>query len=122
MKLFKRMRKRRRLPDGGINRPRVSAPGTVLNPVPGPSIEREDGSAPCILKNVGFEREELAGVGGERLDVVPPPLDVQSVERERQFPRAQDACDDDEFVPGDRGGDIFEIVLGIKEVRGWLRK
>jgi hypothetical protein len=27
------------------------------------------------------------------------------------FPRARDARDDDEFVPGDRDADIFEVVL-----------
>ena len=57
------------------------------------------------------EPKELAGIGGERFDVPPLPFGVERVERERRFPGARDAGDDDELVPGDRDADILEVVL-----------
>ena len=55
--------------------------------------------------------KKLTSVCGERLDVASPPLSVKRVERQRGLPRARNASNDDEFIPGDIDIDIFEIVL-----------
>ena len=41
----------------------------------------------------------------------PLPLLAYSASRERRFPRARDAGDDDELIPEDRDAEIFEVVL-----------
>ena len=40
--------------------------GLIPDPIPGPSIKREDWSALLLLMYQGVEPEELAGVGGEK--------------------------------------------------------
>ena len=54
--------------------------------------------------------QELAGIGGERLDVAALALGVQGVERQGRFSRAAHAGDDDELVQGHVQTDILEIV------------
>ena len=84
-------------------------PGT--NPVPGPPKQKRGRVRTTQVDVSECWAEELAGVDGERLDVPPLPLGVERVERERRFPGAGDARDDDELVPGDRDAYIFEVVL-----------
>jgi hypothetical protein len=55
--------------------------------------------------------EELAGVGGEGLDVAALAFGVDGVEGEGGFAGAAEAGDDDEFVARDFDGDVFEVVL-----------
>ena len=54
--------------------------------------------------------EELAGVGGERLDVAALPFGVDGVKGERGFAGAGDAGDDGEGVVGDVDVDRLEVV------------
>ncbi len=76
-------------------------------------LDGDGGREPLDGVNVRLvhDAQELAGVGGERFDVPPLSFGVQRVERERRFPGARDARDDDELVPGDGDADIFEVVL-----------
>ena len=62
--------------------------------------------------DVGFfdALEELAGVGGERLDVAALALGVDGVEGERAFSRAGDAGDDGELAVGDVATDVLQVV------------
>ena len=55
--------------------------------------------------------EELAGVGGERLDVASLAFGVDRVEGEGGFTGAGHARDDDELVSGDGDVDVLEVVL-----------
>ena len=55
--------------------------------------------------------EELAGVGGEGLDVAALPLGVEGVEDEGGLPRPAHAGDDGEPVAGDVHVDAAEVVL-----------
>ena len=55
--------------------------------------------------------EELAGVGGERLDVAALALGVDGVEGERRLPRAGEAGEDDQPVAGYDEVDALEVVL-----------
>src|SRR5690606_19649006 len=55
--------------------------------------------------------EELARVGGERLDVAPLALGVDRVEDEARLPRARRAGDDDELLLRDREVYVLEVVL-----------
>ncbi len=55
--------------------------------------------------------EELAGVGGEGLDVAALAFGVYSVERERRLARPGEARDDDELVTGDGDVDVFEVMF-----------
>ena len=55
--------------------------------------------------------QELPGVGGQRLDVAPLPLGVDSVKGQGRLARAGDAGDDDQPVPGQVQIDILEVVL-----------
>ncbi len=68
--------------------------------------------------------EELAGVGGEALDVAALALGVDGVEGERGLARAREAGDDDEAVARQPQGDVLEVVLAgavDDEVAGhWL--
>jgi len=108
----------RRGPEAGGDRNRVSPVflishgtlGTGTNPVPGPPKQKRGRIRTTQANLSECWAEELAGVGGQRLDVPPLPLGVERVERERRFPGAGDARDDDELVPGDRDADIFEVV------------
>ena len=55
--------------------------------------------------------EELAGVGGERLDVAALALGVDRVERERRLARAREPGEDDELVARQLEVDVAEVVL-----------
>ncbi len=55
--------------------------------------------------------EELARVGGERLDVAALAFGVDGVKGERRLARTGEACDDREGVPGDFDADVFQVVL-----------
>ena len=54
--------------------------------------------------------EELAGVGGEALDVAALALGVEGVEGEAAFARAADAADDDQLVERDVERDVLQVV------------
>src|SRR5581483_8789864 len=55
--------------------------------------------------------EELARVGGQRLDVAALALGVDRVKGERRLPRAGEARDDDELVAGNDDVDVLQVVL-----------
>ena len=55
--------------------------------------------------------EELARVGGERLDVAALALRVDRVEGERRLARAGQPGDADEAVPRQADGDVLQVVL-----------
>src|SRR5206468_4182195 len=55
--------------------------------------------------------EELAGVGGEGLDIPPLPLRVEGIERERRLSGAGEAGDDHQLVTGNLQVDILQVVL-----------
>ena len=55
--------------------------------------------------------EELAGVGGERLDVAPLPLRVDRVEGQAGLARAGEPGDADQRIPRQRDRDVLEVVL-----------
>ena len=57
------------------------------------------------------EAEELAGVGGEGLNVAALTLGVDGVKGEGALAGAGDAGDDDELIPGDGHVNILEAVL-----------
>src|SRR5262249_16312610 len=57
------------------------------------------------------QAEELARVGGERLDVPPLPLGVDRVEREARLARAREPGDHDQGVARQLDGDVLEVVL-----------
>ena len=57
------------------------------------------------------EPEELAGVGGERLDVAALALGVDRVERERRLPRAGEARDDHQLVARDADVDVLQVMF-----------
>src|SRR5262249_42800688 len=54
--------------------------------------------------------QELPGVRGERFDVSPLALGVNSVEGERRLPRAADAGDDDQLAGPQRQVDVLQVV------------
>ena len=55
--------------------------------------------------------QELAGVGGQRLDVAALALGVDRVEGQRRLARAGEPGDDDEAVARQAQGDVLEVVL-----------
>src|SRR5687768_4245977 len=57
------------------------------------------------------EAEELPGIRGQRLDVATLPLGVNRVEGERRLARAGEAGDHGQPIPGNRDGDVLEVVL-----------
>src|SRR6185436_2972495 len=54
--------------------------------------------------------EELAGVGGQRLDIAALPLRIDRVEGERRLPGPADAREDDELAVRQRHVDVFQVV------------
>ncbi len=54
--------------------------------------------------------QELAGVGGERLDVAPLPLGVDRVEGQRTLPGTRYAADHRQLAVGNLAGDVFQVV------------
>src|SRR3989475_1750443 len=55
--------------------------------------------------------QELAGVGRQRLHVLPLALGVDGVECQRGLPGAGDAGQDDKLIPGNLDGDVLEVVF-----------
>ncbi len=55
--------------------------------------------------------QELAGVGGEGLDVAPLALGVDGIEGERRLAGAGDAGDDDQLAEREVEVELLEIVL-----------
>ena len=90
---------------GADRRPRVVGDALL--------VDGDRGREPLDVLHVRLVHapEELAGVGGERLDVAPLPLGVDRVERERRLPRPRRPGDDDEPVAGDGYADVLEVVL-----------
>ena len=55
--------------------------------------------------------QELAGVGGKRLDIPPLPFGVDRVESQRRFPRTAQTGDHRQRIAGNFDIDILQIVL-----------
>ncbi len=55
--------------------------------------------------------QELPGVGGERFDVSPLPLGVESVEGQGRLARSGEAGDHHQPVSGQVQIDVFQVVL-----------
>jgi len=71
------------------------------------------GERPLDRVEVGLlhQPEELARVGGERLDVAPLPLGVDRVEGEARLAGAGEPSDHDQGVPRQLDVDVLEVVL-----------
>ena len=65
--------------------------------------------------------EELPGVRRKRLDVPALPLGIDRVERQRGLPRARQAGEDDQAVPGQLEVDVLEVVLASPSDRDDVR-
>ncbi len=76
-------------------------------------VDGDGGGEALDVVDVGLLHlaEELAGVGGEGLDVAALALGVDGVEGERALAGAGEAGDDDELVAGDVDVDVLEVVL-----------
>ena len=72
----------------------------------------DGGGEPLDRIDIGLVHlaQELAGVGGERLDVAALTLRVYGVEGERRLSGAGEPGDDHEPVLGDRDVDVLEVV------------
>ena len=88
--------------DGGA---RVAAGATL--------VDGDGGGEALDVVDVGLLHlaEELAGVGGEGLDVAALAFGVDGVEGEGGFAGAGEAGDDDELVAGDVDVDVLEVML-----------
>ncbi len=67
---------------------------------------------PLDVIDVGLlhHRQELSGVGGERLHVAPLALGVERVEGQRRLARARKPGDHDQAVAGQLDVDLLEVV------------
>jgi hypothetical protein len=65
--------------------------------------------------------EELPGIRRQRFDVPALPLGVDRVERQRRLPRARQAGEDDQAVPGQLEVDVLEVVLASPPDRDDVR-
>ena len=76
-------------------------------------VDRDRRREPVDRVDVGLlhHLQELARVGGERLDVAALPLGVDRVERERRLAGARQARDADERVARQPHRDVLQIVL-----------
>ena len=76
-------------------------------------LDRDRRREPLDRVHVGLVHllEELARVGGERLDVAALPLGEEGVERERRLAGSRDAGDHDQPVARDVEVDVLEVVL-----------
>ena len=76
-------------------------------------VDRDRRREPVDRVDVGLlhHLQELARVGGERLDVAALALGVDRVEGERRLAGARQAGDADERVARQPDGDVFQIVL-----------
>jgi len=77
-----------------------------------PTPEHPGGGAPARMADrFAHQLQELAGVGGERLDVAALAFGVDGVEGERAFARPGQAGHDHELLARDIDVDALEIVL-----------
>ncbi len=76
-------------------------------------VDRDRRREPLDRVDVGLlhQPEELAGVGGKRLDVAPLPLGVDRVEGEARLARAREPGDDDQRITRQLNVHILEVVL-----------
>ena len=76
-------------------------------------VDRDRRREPVDRVDVGLlhHLQELARVGGERLDVATLALGVDRVEGERRLAGAGEPGDADEGVPREPDGDVLEVVL-----------
>ena len=76
-------------------------------------VDGDGGAEALDVVDVGLlhAAEELAGVGGEGLDVAALALGVDGVEGEGTLARAGEAGDNHELVSGDRDVDVLEVML-----------
>ena len=76
-------------------------------------VDGDRGAQPLDVIDVGLlhAAEELAGVGGEGLDVTALALGVDGVEGQRALPRTRQPGDDHQLVAGDRDVDVLEVML-----------
>ncbi len=76
-------------------------------------VDRDGGGETVDVVDVRFLHltEELAGVGGEGLDVAALTLGEDGVEGERGFAGAGETGEDDEVVAWDLDVDVLEVVL-----------
>ena len=93
------------LGDGADGGARVAA-GALL-------VDRDRGREALDVVDVRLLHlaEELAGVGGERLDITTLALGVDRVEGERALAGAGEAGDHDQLVARDRDVDVLEVML-----------
>jgi hypothetical protein len=93
------------LGDGPHGRARVRTGGLLLD------RDRGRQAANRVVVRLLHLAEELARVGGERLDVAALALGVQRVEGERRLPGAGDARQDHQLLLGDPHVDAAQVVL-----------
>jgi len=76
-------------------------------------VDRDRRGEPLDPLDVGLVHhpQELAGVGGEALDVATLALGVDGVEGQRALAGAGDPGDDDELAPGELEVDVLQVVL-----------
>ena len=76
-------------------------------------VDRDRRREPVDRVDVGLlhHLQELARVGGQRLDVAALALGVDRVEGKRRLSRAGEARDADQGVPRQPDGDVLEVVL-----------
>ena len=76
-------------------------------------VDGDSGAEAFDVVDIGLlhAAEELAGVGGEGLDVAALALGVDGIEGERTLARAGEAGDNHKLVPGDRDVDVLEVML-----------
>ncbi len=89
-------------PDG---RPRVPVRGLLVD------RDRRGQALDEVHVRLVHLAQELAGVGGERLDVAPLPLREDRVEGQGRLPRARQTGEDDEWITGQVKVDVAQVVL-----------
>ena len=93
------------LGDGADGRARVAAGALLVD------RDRRREALDVVDVRLLHLAEELARVGGERLDITTLTLGVDRVEGERGLAGAGQAGDHDELVARDRDVDVLEVVL-----------
>jgi hypothetical protein len=85
-------------------------PGIAAGPF---LVDGDSGTEAVDIVDVGLlhPAQELAGVGGEGLDITTLSLRIDSIEGERAFPRSRDTGDYDELVPGYGDVYVLKVVL-----------
>src|SRR5665647_1883998 len=93
------------LGDGPDGRPRVAVGGLLVD------RHRRRQAFDEVDVRLVHPTEELARVGGQRLDVAPLPLGEDRVERQRRLAGARQAGEDDQAVPRQVEVDVAQVVL-----------